>query len=384
MKNTTHYIIIIFISLGILGCTKSKTSADDTVTPLSTNLNGEKDLISIPKDQFENENMHLKSFEEHSFVSEIAATGMLDVPPNGRSVISAQIGGYIKDAPLLVGDRVRQGELLLSIENIEFLELQQQFLEASEQLSFLKSDYERQKDLFKEKITSEKSFLKAESDYNRTLATYKGLKKKMQLLHIDPVQVENGFLSSVAKIYAPISGDITEIHIKTGSYVSSSDAIMEIVNTDHMHLELKIFEKDVLQIKKGQKVIFTIPESNSKEYKGEVHLIGKSIQQDRTVKLHAHIDSENTEGFIPGMFVQATIETEKTTGLAFSEDALLEIDDMTYLLLLKSKDDDIYVFEKVPVSVGLTDNDMIMLLYDEDFDTDAMYLKGANQLMEAY
>lgn len=328
--------------------------------------------------------MHIKPFEEHSFVSEIAATGMLDVPPSGRSVISAQIGGYIKNAPLLVGDRVRKGELLLSIENIEFLELQQQFLEASEQLSFLKSDYERQKDLFKEKITSEKSYLKAESDYNRTLATYKGLKKKMQLLHIDPVQVENGFLSSVAKIYAPISGDITEIHIKTGSYVSASDAIMEIVNTDHMHLELQIFEKDVLHIKKGQKVIFTIPESNSKEYEGEVHLIGKSIQQDRTVKLHAHIDSENIDGFIPGMFVQATIITEKTTGLAFSEDALLEIDDMTYILLLKSRDEDVYVFEKVPVSVGLTDNDMIMLLHDEDFDTDAMYLSGANQLMEAY
>ncbi len=382
MKNTIHYMIILVISLGMLSCTKSKSSLNNTAVPVAKNMSIKGELISISKDQFENKNMSISSIEEHSFVSEIAATGMLDVPPNGRSVISAQIGGYIKNSPLLIGDKIKKGQLLLSIENIEFLELQQEYLEASEQLTFLKSDYERQRDLFKEKITSEKSFLKAESDYNRTLATYKGLKKKLQLLHIDPEQVENGSLSSVANIYAPISGDITDIHIKTGSYVSSSDEIMEIVNTEHMHLELKIFEKDVLKIKKGQKVFFTIPESNSKRYEGEVHLIGKSIQPDRTVKLHAHIDTEDTDAFIPGMFVQATILTDKTTALAVSQDALAEIGDLTYLLLLKSEDKDVYVFTKVPVSVGLLDDDMVMLQHDENIEANAMYLNDANQFIE--
>ncbi len=380
MKNTIHYIIIIGLSL--LSCTNPKPKENKSTAPSNQEVRAENELISISNDQYENENMSMRSFEKYNFVSEIASTGILDVPPNGRAVISAQIGGHIKDSPLLVGDQVKKGELLLSIENIEFLELQQQYLEVTEQLTFLKSDYERQSNLFKEKITSEKSFLKAKSDYNRTVATYKGLKKKLQLLHIDPEQVENGFLSSVAMIYAPITGDITEIHIKTGSYVSSSDEIMEIVNTAHMHLELKIFEKDVLKIKKGQRVSFSIPESNSKQFKGEVHLIGKSIQPDRTVKVHAHIDDNDTNGFIPGMFVQATIHTDELTGLAISKEAIMEIDDMTYLLLLTSKNKEGYVFKKMPVSVGITDEDMIMVTNNEDPDPNAKYLIGANQLME--
>jgi cobalt-zinc-cadmium efflux system membrane fusion protein len=54
-----------------------------------------------------------------------------------------------------------------------------------EQLSFLKSDYDRQSELYKEQISSEKSYLKAQSDYKRTFAVHAGLKKKLELLNIN-------------------------------------------------------------------------------------------------------------------------------------------------------------------------------------------------------
>ena len=372
---------IVMVALTFLNCSKSTSKNDKSNAQENEEIVSKTDIISLTQEQYENESLSTTSLVEHSFGTKINATGAIDVPPNGRAVISAQIGGYVKNSPLLIGDQIKQGQLLLTIENIEFLELQQEYLEAKEQLTFLKSDYERQKELFEEKITSEKSFLKAESDYKITLAIYKGLRKKLELLQIDPVQVESGILTSLSKIFAPISGDITAINITTGSYISSSDEIMEIVNTEHLHLELKIFEKDLLKIKIGQTVLFTLPESGSKQYKGSVHLIGKSIGADRTVMVHAHIDEPHNEGFIPGMFVQASIMTSELSGMGISERAIIEKNGLTYVMLRKSGENNDYLFEKILVETGELSGDIILLKNHEDLDPKGEYLIGGAYLL---
>ena len=68
------------------------------------------------------------------------------------------MGGYIKDNPLLIGDAVKKGQVLITLENPEFVALQQQFQELAEQLDYLKSEYERQQALVAENITSKRIF----------------------------------------------------------------------------------------------------------------------------------------------------------------------------------------------------------------------------------
>jgi len=58
---------------------------------------------------------------------------------------------------------------------------------------------------------------------------------------------------SETTIYAPIDGSITKVNVSKGMYVSPSDEIMEIINTDHIHLELSVFEKDIMKIRKVKK-----------------------------------------------------------------------------------------------------------------------------------
>ncbi len=62
---------------------------------------------------------------------------MIDVPPENRAVINATMGGYIKTTPLLIGDNVRKGQALVTIENPEFVRLQQEYMEVNEQLTYL-------------------------------------------------------------------------------------------------------------------------------------------------------------------------------------------------------------------------------------------------------
>ena len=386
MKIYIKYLMALLITFLVLSCGKSDGGSKAIVGGTSENMEiaVNSDIIVVTKAQFESENMQLVSLQDLPFPVHIKTTGIIDVPPNSKAVISAYVGGYIKNSPLLIGDKIKKGQTLLTIENIEFIELQQEYIEIAEQLTYLKSEYERQKELYSENISSKKSFLKAESDYKRTNAMYNGLRKKLQMLNIDPTAAEEGNMTSVSVIYAPISGSITDINISTGSYVSPADKIMEIVNTDHIHLELRVFEKDVLKIKKGQKVIFRIPESTNESFEGEIHLIGKSIDKNRTVQVHAHIDHDIKHNFIVGMFVESDIIVEDNTSKALPESAFIDVNDRNYVLILKSRDDDKYTFLKKEVLVGENYNGFIKIKDSSSIkNTDQFLLGGYNLIAEA-
>lgn len=312
------------------------------------------DRIFVSEAQFEHSNMTLGSIEEKPFPVTIKTNGMIDVPPENRAVVNAIMGGTIKTTPLLIGDKVHKGQVLVTIENPEFVRMQQEYMEINAQLSYLKSELERQQVMLAEKITSQKSFLKAKSAYKMANARYNGLRKQLQMLNISPLKVEAGFINSVATIYAPISGSITKIHVNKGTFVSPSTEILEIINNDHIHLELSVFEKDIMKLKKGQKINFKLPESSTETYKADVHLIGTAIEANRTIDVHGHIENESELNFLIGMFVEADIITESTSEKALPETAVVALEDRYIVLKLDEETSEGYYFEQVSVKVGAT------------------------------
>ncbi|MCB0472292.1 MAG: efflux RND transporter periplasmic adaptor subunit, partial [Flavobacteriaceae bacterium] len=262
--------------------------------------------------------------------------------------------------------------------NTEYVEIQQQYNEVAQQLRYLKSEYDRQKTLFDEKITSQKNFLKAESDYKSSLAMYNALRKKLQMMNINPDAVEQGNIQAAIGIYAPINGSITKVNVSTGSYVSPSEEIMEIVNTDHIHLELSVFEKDILKIKKGQKITFTIPEASDKIYTGEVHLVGTSVDPtDRTVKVHGHIEGDEDLNLVTGMYVEATIITHPVANYGLPVDAVVQSGDENFVLVLKGKKGADYEFEQVQVETGKRNADFVEIMNGAELKNKQILTSGA-------
>ncbi len=333
--------------------------------------------------QFEGENMLLGNLIAKDFPTTVEVRGTIDVPPQNTAVVSAFMGGYIKVIPLLVGDQVKKGDLLLSLENPSFIELQQEYMEAVEQLVYLKSEYERQRSLVEEKITSQKIFLKAESDYKRNLALYKGLQKKLQMLNISPENVEKGNIVSQVAIFAPIDGDITNVNVRPGQYVAPSDEIMEIINTEHIHLELSVFEKDIMQIRKGQDIKFKVPEASNQQYQAKVHLVGTSIDtENRTIEIHGHVEDDKNHAFAYGMFVEAGIITNSKKRKAIPDEGIITVDKTPYVLVLVSKDEDGYTFEAREVTIGDTyDGFTAITDWGNVRDNDKLLVKGGYHLI---
>ncbi|NER19044.1 efflux RND transporter periplasmic adaptor subunit [Spongiivirga citrea] len=378
MKRNIYYLF--FILPLLLGCSENKgsdsKSNDDQVDK-------ESNSYIVGKGQFESNIMSLGTIQEKSFPNMVQSTGMIDVPPQNRAVVSTFMGGYINETPLLIGDVVKKGQPLFTIENPEFVTLQQSFLEVSSKLDYLKSEYERQKILMAENVSSEKRYLKAESEYKTARARQKGFEKQLLMLNISPSKVKEGVIVSAISVYAPIRGSITKMNVSKGMYVSQATEIIEIINNEHIHLELSIFEKDIMKIKKGDTIQFTIPEISTKIFIADVFLIGSSIDNNRTIKVHGHIEDESKNNFLTGMFVEASIITDSTLSGSLPEEAIVELEGNYYILKLEETRANEYLFKRFPVDIGSTHNGFTQIKSDEGFETSDQFLvKGAFSLIE--
>jgi len=371
----TAYILL--FSLIFLNCgNQDKNNVSNSDTVLNTHE------IKLSKQQFESETMQLGQLSEQAFNSVVKVNGMIDVPPENKSSVSTFMGGYVTKIPLLIGDFVKKGQLVATLENTEFVEIQQHYLEIAEQLNFLKSEYERQQKLYHENITSQKNYLKAESDYKSNLASYNGLQKKLVMMNIDPQAVERGQITSSINLYAPISGSVTKVNVSNGSYVSPASELLQIINREHIHLELTVFEKDILRIKKGQNIEFKVPEASNTMYQAEVHLVGTSIDTNRTIKVHGHIEDEENANFIVGMFVEAEIITNAENHLALPNEAISKIDNDYFALVEVENNETEITFKKEKVEIGLKNENFTEVLNPANFTGKHILTKGGFMLLK--
>ncbi len=377
MKNIKYTILFIVLILSFSSCKKESTPETEVIET------SEQNGILVTKKQFENSKMKLGTLTRQAFPDIVKTTGMIDVPPQSKAVITSYYAGNVKKSSLLIGDKVRKGQALVTIANPEFVDMQQEYLEVSEQLHFLKTEYERQKTLFEEKISSQKNYLKAKSTYDRAKSRYNGLRKKLQMLNINPSSVAQGNITSTITLFSPISGSVTKVNVSKGTYVSPQDIVMEVINTDHIHIELTAFEKDVLKIKKEQHITFKIPEASDSIYVAEVHLVGTAIDEEtRTVKVHGHLHDERKHNFAVGMFVEAAIEVATIEGDALPEEAVIDEGNQKAVLVLEEQKNNQYTFKTVHVKIGKVQGGSVEILSKNIKPSDKILIKGAYDLVE--
>ena len=373
MKN--HFLFyMMFASLLFFGSCSSPSdipSEEDTAT-----VSEEEGTYVITSNQFESSGMELGKFEMATFHQVVKANGKFDVPPENNAAVSSYFAGTVIDIRLLPGEQVKRGQRLFTLENPDFVQIQQEYLEAKGQLTYLKSDYERQKNLAQDNVTSQKNYLKAESDYIVTRVRAESLAKKLSLMNIDPNTLSLENIRTSIQVTSPINGYVTQVDAMRGKFLSPSQTAISIVDTDHMHLELNIFEKDLPKISKGQSIIFKIQEDNSREYDAFVYLVNKTVDtEDRTIGIHGHLTDEKlTERFNPGMYVEAEIYTTNTSRISLTQNTLVDIEGKYYVLALRNFSENEYTFMKREVKIGLLHDDNVEILNHQEFPENAQFL----------
>lgn len=374
MKYSNLYISL-FVVVLMFSCKENQQTEEDE-------NHKHEDEIVLTKAQFDNGKFKIERADSLMFSEQFRVTGKIDVPPEHRASVSSFFSGFVSKTHLLVGDEVEKGDLLVRLKNPKFIQLQQNYAENYSALNYLEAEFQRKKNLLDDQVISEKVFQKAKSDFLSMKAKVEGSRKTLELMNVNTQTVLNGNFSEEINIYAPISGKISKVNISQGMYLEPSTLIMEILDTDHVHLELDVFEKDVLKIQKGDSLRFQIPEISSKKYKGYVRLIGAEINQNRNVRIHAH-PLKDSEDFSVGMFVEAYFENNPQKKLGLPNTAFVEKENSLFVLHLKAETENEYHFELVEVKDLAEQNQYRPLESKTKLSAKNQYLtKGAFDLVE--
>lgn len=376
---------ILTIALVIVATSCGKTPAES----IEEQQEQAEHIVEFTVAQMKTANVTFGKVEQKQISGTIKVNGVLDVPPQQLVSISVPFGGFLKHTPVLQGSRVQKGQVIATIENSEYIQLQQDYLEAKNQFEFTKADYERQQQLSAENVNSQKTLQQAKASYQTWMAKKSGLQAKLKLLNIDLESLEKGNIISTANVFSPINGFVTEVNVNIGKFVSPTDVLLEIVDTEHLHAELIIFEKDIPKIKIGQKVRFTLA-NETIERIATVYLIGREISPERTIRIHCHIDKED-KNLLPGMYLKAMVEAGSTQVAALPDDAIVDFQGKKFIFIAvveghkkktnKTAEDGTY-FEMTEVTTGNSELGFTEVFLPESFKSETpVVVTGAYSIL---
>lgn len=392
MKLLVKYLSIslALICLSLLVSCGGKTRTDEPATSHSEKEN----TTEFTKAQYETARIELGKVQRKQISGTTKVNGMLDVPPQQKVSISVPLGGFLKSSSLLQGSRVTKGQVIATIENLEFIKLQQDYIEAKNQFEFAQTDYQRQQQLAVESVNAMKALQQSKTTFISWEVKVSSLGEQLKVLGMNPSTVSPTTISSLIQLYAPINGYVTKVNVNIGKYVNPTDILFEIVDTEHLHAELTVFEKDVPKLRIGQKVRFTLA-NETVARTATVYLLGREISADRTIRIHCHIDKEDTN-LLPGMYLQAIVETGGASVNALPNDAIIDYQGKKYIfyqvkeqphsaLKDESKEQHASEFHFAMVEVQIGNSEMgyteVTLPLDFNADTNEVVIKNAYAIL---
>lgn len=345
------------------------------------------DIVELRDDQIKLIGLTTGDIEMRDLKDVVKANGKVSVAPEDIATVCMPMGGYVRSANIMQGDYVRKGQTLAVLENQDFIDIQQEYLETKSRLAYAKAEYDRHSKLYNDKVYSQKDMEQVTSDYRSLKAQLSALRQKLYLIGKNPARLTDNRISRSVVLTAPISGYIKSVNVNRGKYVSPSDVLFEIVNGDKLFLELTLFEKNAERVSKGQKIIFFI-NNETEQHKAVVYQTSKMVGDDRSCTVFAKV-TDHCKNLIPGLFVSADIESEGNQVTAVPSDAVVNFDDKDYIFVFnrnkKEKDRNFTEYRMVEVRKGLTDEGYTEVELPSAYDARSLkvVVHGAYDLLSA-
>lgn len=377
----TLYILILFSAVLVkCGSTTEQTTED--------HHDEQANLVEISQDQLDQATIAYGAIEKRTMGIPLNVNGQIDVPPQGNISINMPYGGFITKLQMLPGTEVRKGQSLVTLENPDFINFQQEYLEALANRLYLKEEFDRQEKLYQEQVSSKKDFEKAKSDHFINEATIQSLEAKLYRIGFNTKAIHDGKIRSTVTITSPVNGAVRDVFSNVGSFVQPQDVIMSITNREDLHVELTVYENDIPKVKMGQRIRFRT--ENTEEWReAKVFLVGKNVRENRSVTVHGHL-SNHDDDLLPGMYVSAEIETDKVNVWAVEEQAIVRFAGKQFVFAFKATQEEngetVHVFEMIEVNTGTkSDNFVEINAADSSIDLANLKLvsKGAFTLLAA-
>lgn len=353
--NVNHiFLYLSFSSIFLMLNACNNSATEHAEHSPATEEEHEHNTATLTQAQMEAVDMQFGKIEYKELTATIQANGVLNVPNNSRAIVSSLYGGVVKTLNIEMGNIVRKGQVLATIGNPQFIQLQEDYLSTGSKIIFAEQEQQRQKDLSDGNAGALKNLQSATAELNALRTRKASLEQQLNLLGVNPhtLSIEN--IKPTLAIISPINGTVSSISAKLGSHIDASSPIAEIVDNASLHLDLHIFEKDLPKIKIGQIIHFTLTNNPINEYDAKVYSIGTSFENEsKTVSVHCDVTGNKT-GLIDGMNITAIVSLNNATSPAVPNDAIVNSEAKNYIFIVTNKDKNTFSFEKIEVVKGVS------------------------------
>ncbi len=360
MKSLPTLLIFVLLISFMSSCS-NKNLDEETTTA--------NHLVQISKEQFAAEKMELGNTQMHTFKKVFKTNGIVTASPQSKADVYSYLSGIIRKISVMPGDFVQRGQILLSIESKEFINLQRQYLEVSAQLKATEAEYKRVKELHNEKISSQKEYFAIESEYKKLIAQIQALKAELNIVHVNITQLEAGNISSYLNILSPISGYVADLECSTGEFINSETMLLKVIDNRNLQLHFFVYQETVSNLKKGQPLTIYSPDNSGKTYSAVIKSIGKSIDAEtKSIRCIAEPEATLKKFFVDGMYFQVEVVTDSLNANALPKEAIIKSGNAYYILVKEKEDEENLIFKKEFVKIGISDNDYTQILGDKKFE----------------
>ncbi len=332
--------------------------------------------ISLSDAQLKSAGLVTGTLEQKRLSNTIKVNGKIDVPPQNLASVSVPLGGYLKSTKLLPGMHFKKGEIIAVLEDQQYIQLQENYLVAKTKLEVAEAEYIRQMELNQSKASSDKVLQQAKGEFQLLKISVSALAERLELININPQALSDQSLSKNITLRAPFDGFVSKVKVNIGKYVSPSDVLFELVDPSDIHLNLKVFEKDLIQLSIGQKVIAYTNTYPERLHESKIILISKDISQERTAEVHCHFDHYD-KSLLPGMYMNAEIEIKSNEVFAIEEKAIVSYEGAEYLFVVQNDN----TFEMVEATFGNRENGWAEVKNHNAFTEKQIVTQGAYTLL---
>lgn len=374
MKSSNKIIFTLILVISLFSCSSNPNSIEQSANSESADSNQDsRELFSLGKEQLQSLQIDFTSPEKTQISTEKVVNGMVMVDPNASVEIHVPYAGYLKKANLMDGQPVIVGQVIGTVENPYFLEVQRDFIQSRIELGKIKSEYERFQKLWNTKSISEKEWIDAKSQFESAQLKHQSLRQLLISFHLQPEKISVENLSAGVPLLSPISGMITESNVNNGKFYQPDERVAKVINFSSAYLELTAFERDKNRIRIGDGIEASEIENSNAKINAVVTSIDPSIANDGSFKVIAKIKSSEFN-LRKGMHIQAKISGVSETVFRLPKTCLVGNPDDPKLLQQVSSNQ----FKLIGVTLTREDEQFIYFQFKGNEKTEIKYVsKGA-------
>lgn len=409
------FLAVLFFTFS--ACTSSNQIENTGITPTPVSV------LSVTRGDIDNMTLY---------------TGL--VRPQKVAYVSSAISGKVSSDFFEVGDRVKKGDLLFTVESTEIEDsialLEEQLKVAQSNISMaragvvaaLGSGFKSQKLQLEAALKSaEYNYTAAKKlfdtsallyeikkismfDYNKIKNQYEQAKTALETarksydLYINELSKDASISANeqfnqaqasydaiklqlesakgkleYTRIISPMDGIIATKEIASGSFISNTMAPYIIMDTDTVQVSLSLTEQVINKVKKGDVFKISIPTASEKPFKGVVRTISPAPDA-KTFTYSILIDVDNKDNLIkPGMTAKAELNTEQRKNTVLIPlNSVLSENEGKYVFIVENKK-----AIKRPVNIGITNDDMVEIISGVE-EGELIVVKGQHLLKDNY